>query len=707
MVDAQSSTQSIKQTNVSAQKLDPVRAIDYSNKPTGGITGGIVVKGKDAWKNSPSYGSSSHRRNTPKTSNDNTTPSQPAPVEIVSSSYGANETKALVEAQGYRLKPASNSSSPFYNVNAGQELLNKATDFNNPTGATIQQYKPQAQPLTKSQFVLSALESVPQAYAESLITTGKVAGSDFYNVATSGPRAISKTLGIPTFEVGSVASPVINVLENYKPSREERTTAYINIIGFGVGAVAGGAFGGVLGSVPVRASAVGVGSALYGTSIATSIYNFKTNPTPKTAGGVVAVLAPGALAVGYNFASRNQVPVFEVKQSEAPITRVKQVGDNTFQIETYGKAELKQVGVYGSEKSSFVTQSTYNLDSGFVSDIKIRGAIGNAKSSTPFAKVASVKGTLVYDTEGYAIGEGNFYARDAFTNAQYSSGVYKFAGSKNIVLGATLSKDFGIVDNKISFKPAVTKGSSINYPNAMDNVNAQSFEIIPSQGSANQYYGINKQISQVGILQNTIGSSTIPKGQAFNAQLALAPVIFPVAPSPQNRNYLPNELFQIPKQENKNYLPSGFGLSTQQETPTTRVFTPNVQPTTTVINPSPSRVRPTIQIAPPTQYQPPLSPTLTKQTEVPTSAPPYFNPIVPTNQQSSNPSPSFSFSMVGSDNYLSSNVITGARKRTRYTPSFSALLYNIKGKKNIKTETGINFRPIPKGYNLLRWNKKR
>jgi hypothetical protein len=708
MVNAQSSGQSIKQTNTPAQKLDPVKAIDYSDKPTGGIKGGIVIKGPDVWK-SRGYGSSGPKRSKQKET-PTTAESSPAPVEVVSSTYTPEETKTLVEAQGFRLKPASsssNASSPYYNKNVGENLLNQATDFNNPNGPTVEPFTPKPKPLTNSEYFFSAVGSIPQAYTSSLITTGKVASDDFYNAVTSGPRALSKYSGIPIFEVGSVSSPVINYFENYKPTREERTTAYINIAGMSTGLVAGGAFGGLLGSVPVRASAVGVGSALYGSSIATSIYNFKLNPSPQNAGGVVAVLAPGIVGVGYQLGKSNQVPTFTIKQSEAPITTVKQIGDRTYQINTYGKAELKQVGVYGSEKSTFVTQSVYNLDEGFVSNIKIRGLVGNAKTSKPFAKVATVKGSVAFDEAGYIIGEGKFFSRDAFTNVKYSSGVYSFKGSPDIVLGTTLSKNFGVVNNKIAFDTPITKGMSINYPNAYKSTGS-TFEVIPSQGSANQYYGVNKQINQIGLLQNTIGSSTIPKSQSFNSMLAVAPIVVPVSPSPQNRNYLPPELFQVSKQDNKNFFPSNVVLNGGliQDSPT-RTVSPSFQPGPIVSTPSPSRVRPAIQITPPILTQPPISPTLQKETTITTTAPPYFNPVIPTSQEIQTPSFYFSLPPTGSDNYLSSIVVTGARKRTRYTPSFTALLYKIPGKKNIKTETGINFRPIPKGYNLFRWNKKR
>jgi hypothetical protein len=51
---------------------------------------------------------------------------------------------------------------------------------------------------------------------------------------------------------------------------------------------------------------------------------------------------------------------------------------------------------------------------------------------------------------------------------------------------------------------------------------------------------------------------------------------------------------------------------------------------------------------------------------------------------------------------LSSNIVKGGEKRTGYTPSFSAILYKIYGRANKGLETGINFRPITKGFRFFK-----
>jgi len=51
---------------------------------------------------------------------------------------------------------------------------------------------------------------------------------------------------------------------------------------------------------------------------------------------------------------------------------------------------------------------------------------------------------------------------------------------------------------------------------------------------------------------------------------------------------------------------------------------------------------------------------------------------------------------------LPSNVFKGGKRRTGYTPSFSALVFNIKGsyKSNRLSRSGLNFRPITKGFSF-------
>jgi len=51
---------------------------------------------------------------------------------------------------------------------------------------------------------------------------------------------------------------------------------------------------------------------------------------------------------------------------------------------------------------------------------------------------------------------------------------------------------------------------------------------------------------------------------------------------------------------------------------------------------------------------------------------------------------------------LPSNIFKGGKRRTGYTPSFSALIFNIKGsyKPTPLSRSGLNFRPITKGYKL-------
>ena len=70
-----------------------------------------------------------------------------------------------------------------------------------------------------------------------------------------------------------------------------------------------------------------------------------------------------------------------------------------------------------------------------------------------------------------------------------------------------------------------------------------------------------------------------------------------------------------------------------------------------------------------------------------------YNPFVKT--------PEFYFeSLPGLE--LPSNIISGGRKKTGYVPSFSAIIFNIKGKTHKRIETGINFRPIIKGFKYFK-----
>jgi hypothetical protein len=53
---------------------------------------------------------------------------------------------------------------------------------------------------------------------------------------------------------------------------------------------------------------------------------------------------------------------------------------------------------------------------------------------------------------------------------------------------------------------------------------------------------------------------------------------------------------------------------------------------------------------------------------------------------------------------LSSNIVKGGKKRVGYTPSFTALIYKIKGtyKPTTLAKTGLDFRPITKGFRINR-----
>jgi hypothetical protein len=51
---------------------------------------------------------------------------------------------------------------------------------------------------------------------------------------------------------------------------------------------------------------------------------------------------------------------------------------------------------------------------------------------------------------------------------------------------------------------------------------------------------------------------------------------------------------------------------------------------------------------------------------------------------------------------LTSNIVKGGSKKTGYTPSFSALFFNIRGKAPKGVETGINFRPITKKFRFFK-----
>lgn len=55
---------------------------------------------------------------------------------------------------------------------------------------------------------------------------------------------------------------------------------------------------------------------------------------------------------------------------------------------------------------------------------------------------------------------------------------------------------------------------------------------------------------------------------------------------------------------------------------------------------------------------------------------------------------------LGGDSYMNSNFLTGGRRTTRYAPSFSALVFNIRGsyKGGTLAKSGLDFRPITKGF---------
>lgn len=53
--------------------------------------------------------------------------------------------------------------------------------------------------------------------------------------------------------------------------------------------------------------------------------------------------------------------------------------------------------------------------------------------------------------------------------------------------------------------------------------------------------------------------------------------------------------------------------------------------------------------------------------------------------------------------YYEKNTQLQAKKKTGYMPSYSAIIFNLKGKPNkTKVETGINYRPIPKGFTYIK-----
>ena len=76
----------VKMTTIPAQRLDPIKSIDYVDK-SGKSVGGLTIQGQNVWRSSGGGGGGS--------------------VKVVSSSFDKQTTKNLVEKQGYTLQTQS------------------------------------------------------------------------------------------------------------------------------------------------------------------------------------------------------------------------------------------------------------------------------------------------------------------------------------------------------------------------------------------------------------------------------------------------------------------------------------------------------------------------------------------------------------------------------------------------------------------------
>jgi hypothetical protein len=98
--------------------------------------------------------------------------------------------------------------------------------------------------------------------------------------------------------------------------------------------------------------------------------------------------------------------------------------------------------------------------------------------------------------------------------------------------------------------------------------------------------------------------------------------------------------------------------------------------------------------------------TITKNIVTPIRIPPINNNRNDFKDDIFNP-PTFAITPFSFDELnQSSRRLKGGRRRTGYTPSFSALLFNIRGSKPRGVETGIGLRPITKGFKFTSRRRK-